>query len=280
MAVLTAKRTLLGAETNQTHPFGGDRGGDIGGGDGDVEGRGCRRGGSDGEGVAEAVEARAGGDRIDRGWIYLKAFTSAPTQYVEYLAEFWYTAKALEGSRIWVFTPTGGVRVITTFRNAIEAYYSDEYVESPSHAIDKPWFAELGYNGEIGLNEKSRERVIPYPRFIYLLLEYMAPEYANESLTINPTQVFSVNNWALKPNQPEEPPFIEHMLVVYNKAVHNVPNAPKPSSNAERVPQGTKPGAKPGHKKHSTSSTQPSMSSSEITKGGSSKRPTGSKLAT
>ncbi|GJT67427.1 hypothetical protein Tco_1018907 [Tanacetum coccineum] len=40
---------------------------------------------------------------------------------------------------------------------------------------------------------------------------------------------------------------------------------------------GTKPGAKPGHKKHSTSSTQPSVSSKEATKGGSSEAPTGSK---
>ncbi|GJX69043.1 hypothetical protein Tco_0304770 [Tanacetum coccineum] len=193
-------------------------------------------------GVGEAIgtkpeELFEDSEEVFPGEAGKKAFTSAQTQYVEYLAEFWYTTKALEGSRIWVFTPTGGVRGITTFRNSIEAYYSDEYVESPSHAIDKPWFTELGYNGEIGLNEKSRERVIPYPRFISLLLEYMAPEYANESLTINPNQVFSVNNWALKPNQPEEPPFIEHMLVVYNKAVHNVPNAPKPSSNAERVPK-------------------------------------------
>nr|GEY41021.1 hypothetical protein [Tanacetum cinerariifolium] len=52
--------------------------------------------------------------------------------------------------------------------------------------------------------------------------------------------------------------------------------APKPSSNAERVPQGTKPEAKPRHKKHSTSK-QPPMSSNEVTKGGSSKAPTGFK---
>ncbi|GJT71430.1 hypothetical protein Tco_1030716, partial [Tanacetum coccineum] len=58
--------------------------------------------------------------------------------------------------------------------------------------------------------------------------------------------------------------------------VANVPKGPKPSSNAERVPQGTKPGAQPGHKKHSTS-TQPSGSSSEATKGGSFERRTGSK---
>ncbi|GJT53088.1 hypothetical protein Tco_0988142 [Tanacetum coccineum] len=52
--------------------------------------------------------------------------------------------------------------------------------------------------------------------------------------------------------------------------------APKPSSNVEKVPQGTKPGAKRGHKKHSTLK-QSSMSSKEATKGGSSKAPTGSK---
>ncbi|GJZ81063.1 hypothetical protein Tco_0646057 [Tanacetum coccineum] len=67
------------------------------------------------------------------------------------------------------------------------------------------------------------------------------------------------------------------MLEVYNTVVPNVPKAPKPSSNAERVPQGTKPGAKPRHKKHSTYSTQPSVSSSRETKDGSSKRPTSSK---
>ncbi|GKC74011.1 retrovirus-related pol polyprotein from transposon TNT 1-94, partial [Tanacetum coccineum] len=205
---------------------------------------------------------------------------------------------------------------VTTFRNAIGAHYSDKYVDSPSLAIVKPWFAEIGYNGEIGVKGTLKkcclpprwrllmgqiiqclggktggldqisnkdatilERVIPYPRFISFLLEYIAPEYANESLTINPTQVFSVNNWALKQNQPEEPPFTEHMLAVCNTDVPNVPKAPKPSSNVERVPQGTKPGAKTGYKKHSTSSTQPSVSSSMATKGGSSKRPTGSKTS-
>ncbi|GJZ55256.1 hypothetical protein Tco_0610449 [Tanacetum coccineum] len=83
------------------------------------------------------------------------------------------------------------------------------------------------------LKKKSRERVITYPRFISLLLEYMAPEYANE---------------------------------ICNLAALNVPKAPKPSSIAERVPQGTKPGAKLGHKKQSTSSKQPSVSSREATK--------------
>nr|GEX11252.1 hypothetical protein [Tanacetum cinerariifolium] len=53
--------------------------------------------------------------------------------------------------------------------------------------------------------------------------------------------------------------------------------APMTSFIAGRVPQGTKPGAKPGHKKHSTSK-QPHVSNSEVTKGGSSKVPTGFKI--
>nr|GEV69877.1 hypothetical protein [Tanacetum cinerariifolium] len=69
------------------------------------------------------------------------------------------------------------------------------------------------------------------------------------------------------------------MLAICNATEPVVFKAPKTSSNAERVPHGTKTRAKPGHKKHSTSSTQPSMSRKEATKGGSSKAPTGSKTS-
>ncbi|GJW70652.1 hypothetical protein Tco_0127569 [Tanacetum coccineum] len=133
--------------------------------------------------------------------------------YKEYLAEFWYSAKTLENSKVSFSVPTSGI------------------------------YGEL-WGGE----------VTPYS-----------------------TQVFSIINWALKANQPEEPLFTYHMLDICNAAEPVVFKAPKPSSNVERVPQGTKPGAKPGHKKHSTSSKQPSVSSKEATKGGSSKAPTGSK---
>ncbi|GJR71468.1 hypothetical protein Tco_0083833 [Tanacetum coccineum] len=94
------------------------------------------------------------------------------------------------------------------------------------------------------LSKKTREKVVPYPRFISLLLEYMMPEYDNEELTINPTQVFSVHNWALKPNQTEGPPFIDHMKAICNLDVPVDSKAPKPSSHIEEVPQGKKPGAK------------------------------------
>ncbi|GKC57852.1 hypothetical protein Tco_1085450 [Tanacetum coccineum] len=244
-----------------------------------------------------------------------EAFTRAPNQYKEYLSEFWYTAKVLPDSKIWVSTPTGEVRGeigITTFRNALRAQYlphSSMYVPPPSITTVRPWFATIGYNGEIGakgtlkksclpprwrllmgqiiqclggkiggldqisnkdatilyclangvqvdyakiiwedlihkLNKKTREKIVPYPRFISLLLEHTTPKYDNEELTINPTQVFSVHNWILKPNQPEKPPFTDHMKAIYNLDVPVDSKAPKYSSPTKEVPQGKKPGAR------------------------------------
>nr|GEW76583.1 putative ribonuclease H-like domain-containing protein [Tanacetum cinerariifolium] len=118
---------------------------------------------------------------------------------------------------------------ITTFRNALKAQYlphSSMYVSPPPITIVRPWFATIGYNGEIDaketlkksflpprwrllmgqiiqcldyakliwedlihkLNKKTREKIIPYLRFISLLLEHIMPKYNNEELTINPTQ--------------------------------------------------------------------------------------------
>ncbi|GKA60245.1 hypothetical protein Tco_0759652 [Tanacetum coccineum] len=67
------------------------------------------------------------------------------------------------------------------------------------------------------------------------------------------------------------------MLAIYAADTPVVFKAPKTSYKAESVSQGTKPGAKPGHKKLSTSLKQPSVSRNEATKGGSSKAPTSSK---
>ncbi|GKC54936.1 hypothetical protein Tco_1077681, partial [Tanacetum coccineum] len=74
------------------------------------------------------------------------------------------------------------------------------------------------------LSKKTREKVVHYPRFISFLLEYMMPKYENEELTINPTQVFSIYNWALNPNQTEGPPFTDHMKTICNL---DVPVDPK-----------------------------------------------------
>nr|GFC22432.1 hypothetical protein [Tanacetum cinerariifolium] len=82
---------------------------------------------------------------------------------------------------------------------------------------------------------------------------------------------------ALKPNQPEEPPFTDHMLAICALDKPVVFKAPKTSSIAESVSQDAKPGAKTRHKKPVISSKQPFVSIKEATKGGSSKAPTGSK---
>ncbi|GJW20478.1 hypothetical protein Tco_0031100 [Tanacetum coccineum] len=198
-----------------------------------------------------------------------QAFTRSPTYYVKYLAEFWYTTKTLEDSKIWVSTPIRGIRVeigITTFRNALREHYlphSNEYVSPPSLAVVRPWFVTIrgktsgldqilnkdatilyclanGVQVDFAkiiwediiykLNTKTREKVIPYPRFISLLLEYMMPKYDHEDLTINPTQVFSVLNWALKLNQHEGPPFTDHVKAICNIDVPVDSQAPKTSS--------------------------------------------------
>ncbi|GJT57240.1 retrovirus-related pol polyprotein from transposon TNT 1-94 [Tanacetum coccineum] len=170
----------------------------------------------------------------------------------------------LEESKVWVSTPTSGVGGdigITTFRNALRARYpphSSLYVPSPSIIIVRPWFATIGYNGEIGvkgtlkksclpprwrllmgliiqcldyakiiwedlinkLNKKSRENIVPYPRFISLLLEHMMSKYENEEVIINPTQA------------------------IYKLDVPVDSKAPTPSSQTKEVPKGKKPGAK------------------------------------
>ncbi|GJW96421.1 hypothetical protein Tco_0178229, partial [Tanacetum coccineum] len=134
---------------------------------------------------------------------------------------------------------------ITTFRNALRAQYlphSSMYVPPPSITTVRLWFAMIGYNGEIGSKGTLKKSCLPPKwRFIYLLLEHMAPKYDNEELIINPTQVFSVHNWILKPNQPEEPPFTDQMKAICNLDVHVDSKAPKYSSPTEEdMVEGTK----------------------------------------
>nr|GEW50455.1 hypothetical protein [Tanacetum cinerariifolium] len=61
----------------------------------------------------------------------------------------------------------------------------------------------------------------------------MTPEYENEELTINPTQDFSVHNLTLKPNQPEELLFIDHIKAICNLDVLVDSKAPKHSSQTK-----------------------------------------------
>nr|GEU47249.1 retrovirus-related Pol polyprotein from transposon TNT 1-94 [Tanacetum cinerariifolium] len=107
-------------------------------------------------------------------------------------------------------------------------------------SAEAEYVAAVGwYNGEIRAKVTRKKSFLP-PRFISLLLEYIMPKYDNEELTINPTQVSSVHNWALKPNQAEGPPFTDYMKAIYKLYVPMESKASKSSSQTKEVPQGKK----------------------------------------
>ncbi|GKC93214.1 hypothetical protein Tco_1158656 [Tanacetum coccineum] len=117
------------------------------------------------------------------------------------------------------------------------------------------------------LNKKTREKVVPYTRFLSLLLEHNMKGYGNDNVTLIPTQVFSVHNWALKKNQPKGPPFIDHVLAICKSDVRVEHKSPIASSyTRKKDSKGKKPRAKFGHKKQSTSSKHHPLSKIEATK--------------
>ncbi|GJS09459.1 hypothetical protein Tco_0366255 [Tanacetum coccineum] len=158
------------------------------------------------------------------------------------------------------------LKLLRTPKNTIGANHlshSTEYADVPSLETIRAWFSTIGYSGEIRakgtlkksclpprLNKKTKEKVVPYPRFLSLLLEHKMEGYGNDNVTLNPTQVFSVHNWALKKNQAEGPPFTDHMLGICKAKEPVAFKAPRTSLKFEKkVTQGTKPGAKSGRRK-------------------------------
>ncbi|GJS80457.1 hypothetical protein Tco_0730338 [Tanacetum coccineum] len=214
-----------------------------------------------------------------------EAFTRAPTQYKEYLSEFWYTVKTLEDFKVWVSTLTGRVRGEIGYNGEIGAKGTLK-----KSCLPPRWRLLIGVQVDYAkliwedlihkLNKKIREKIVPYPRFISLLLEHIMHEYDNDELTINLTQVFNIHNRTLNPNQPEEPPFTTHMKAICKLDVPVVSKAPKPSSQIEEVPQGKKPRAKNGLKrKQSLKHTSESQTEASKSKTGQSETETKSSSA-
>ncbi|GJS24995.1 hypothetical protein Tco_0453627 [Tanacetum coccineum] len=96
---------------------------------------------------------------------FLEAFIKALTQYVEYLVEFWYTAKTLEDSKVWVSTLIG--------------------VSPPSLKVVRAWVATIGYNMEIWDKGTLKKSCLP-PRLI-----------------INPNQVLQCSQLGHQAKEPE-----------------------------------------------------------------------------
>ncbi|GJZ90505.1 retrovirus-related pol polyprotein from transposon TNT 1-94, partial [Tanacetum coccineum] len=99
------------------------------------------------------------------------------------------------------------------------------------------------------LQKKHKEKVIPYSRFISLLLEHKIKDtYENPEVTNIHTPIFIVNNWTLKKYQPEGPPFTAYVLDIcttYGPEEFKSPTIP----TKELKPKGKKPGAKCEHMK-------------------------------
>ncbi|GJX59803.1 hypothetical protein Tco_0291193 [Tanacetum coccineum] len=90
--------------------------------------------------------------------------------YKKYLAEFCYSAKALENSKVSFPIPTGaifGEVGVNTFRNAIGAHYqpySSEYVAPPSIDVVRQWFPTIRYGEEVLAKETLKKSLLP-PRW-------------------------------------------------------------------------------------------------------------------
>ncbi|GJX63309.1 hypothetical protein Tco_0296209 [Tanacetum coccineum] len=112
-----------------------------------------------------------------------EVFIRAPTQYKEYLSKFWCTTKTLDESKIWVSTPTSEIRGDIGGKIGVMDQISNKdatilYCLANGVKVD---YAKLIWEDIIHkLSKKTREKVVPYPRFISFLLEYMTPEYDNE----------------------------------------------------------------------------------------------------
>ncbi|GJS14134.1 hypothetical protein Tco_0408606, partial [Tanacetum coccineum] len=202
---------------------------------------------------------------------------------------------------------------INTFRNALRAHYlpySSMYVSPPSITIVRPWFATIGYSGKIGAKGTLKKSFL-LPRWRLLIEQIIEclrvktsglDQISNKDATIlyclangvkvdyakliwediiyklnkkSREKVFSVQNWALKPNQTEGPPFTDHMKAICNLDVHVDSKAPKPSSQTEEVPQGKRPRAKSGlRRKQYSKHTSESKTEASKSKTGQSKKKT------
>nr|GEY94065.1 hypothetical protein [Tanacetum cinerariifolium] len=103
-----------------------------------------------------------------------EAFTRSPIQYKENLSEFWYSAKALDNSKVSFLIPTGRIYRelwVNIFRKAMGAHYlshSSDYVDPHSINIVRPWFSTIGYEEEVSTKGTLKKSLLP-PRWRLLM---------------------------------------------------------------------------------------------------------------
>ncbi|GJZ49620.1 hypothetical protein Tco_0603810 [Tanacetum coccineum] len=141
--------------------------------------------------VSVYASRRKGEYEYSRNFTMRETFTRSPNQYKEYLSEFWYSAKALKNSKVFFSTPTAGGKTgdfdQITNKDAIMLY-------SLANEINIDCASIFGEDIIFKLNKKHKERVILYSRFLSLLMMHKMKGYGDGDVTLNPTQVFNVNN--------------------------------------------------------------------------------------
>nr|GEV58022.1 hypothetical protein [Tanacetum cinerariifolium] len=146
--------------------------------------------------------------------------------YKEHLAKFWYSAKTLDNSKVSFSVPTGGIYGevgVNTFRNAIGAHYlpySREYVAPPSiniclggkvggfdqitnkdaiilyslaNGINIDYASIFWEDIIIKLNNRHKEKVLPYTRFLSLFVMHKMKEGYGDA---------KLSQWYLKLSSP------------------------------------------------------------------------------
>ncbi|GJW98970.1 hypothetical protein Tco_0180778 [Tanacetum coccineum] len=160
-------------------------------------------------------------------------------------------------------TPTKRLWDETTFKRLIvELRYDDTdtkpeplVVTEENCRVTRPCFETIGYREKVPIKGTLKKSILPLR---WRLLTAQTIQCLG-SKTRGFDQIFSKDAIILYC-------LANGVNIDYATAKLVVFKAPKPSLNAERVPQGTKPRAQPRHKKHSTYSKQPSVSSHEATK--------------
>nr|GEW13110.1 hypothetical protein [Tanacetum cinerariifolium] len=124
--------------------------------------------------------------------------------YKEYLAEFWYSAKAHENSKVSFSIPAGGIYGelwVNTFRNAIGTHYLphfSKYVSPPSIDVVRIWFPTIGYGEENFAKGTFKKSLIP-PRWrkpftisLNMYKEYLAEFWYSAKAHENSKVSFSI----------------------------------------------------------------------------------------
>ncbi|GKE22984.1 hypothetical protein Tco_1434496 [Tanacetum coccineum] len=176
--------------------------------------------------------------------------------YKEYLAEFWYSAKTLENSKVSFSIPTGV----------------------------RPWFETIRYGETVPVKGTLKKSLLP-PSWRLLMAQIIQclggktegfDQITNKDAIILYSQANGINvdyasifwkDIIIKLNKRHREKVVPYTRFLSLLMIHKI---------KEGYGDG-EPGAESGHKKHSTSSKQPSVSSKEATKDGSFKAPTSSK---